>query len=593
MNTVQNSASPAKGGGVRVSLACIPCRTQHVRCDAKKPYCDRCSAVGKQCHYANSRRGGLTQAALAARRNRAATTRQPSLGNQYAPEPTSQPPQPESHQHYQSPRSLDDGYMSQTETSGSLAAKDHFHRCHPFVVPQNCLQRLFEDKTKQANVTPLISVMRFIGSLYAYSNQSCQLREQVTIAIAEAPRDLQCPFMVQCHLLYSIALYWSGEQSLSRDEIDTAIRIALNLAMNRRQFAVENGNGDPILQESWRRTWWQIYIVDADFAAIKRAPTFPTMNVEVTTELPCEEAEYASGAIPCPKTLDDFNSREFAPDNHVYSSFAYLIGAIHGICSAISRVLTGSSYSSSPGVLEAVDTMIDGWMLMVPESKANIFSKSGEIDEHMFHAYMAIHAATVGLHRPFSELLSDPLESISSCAAAPSWPLKSSPGFENVHTARCLLSIEAQVRLLALPAQPFSHTPFTVCMLTTGTISLLSACKFLLQDQKLAVARDQVRMSIGCLKSFAGVWPLAGKSHREVQTIAREMLGLQCQAGNNVRLAEESLADNDGQPRSDPVIVSQESLSDRALSYPSLDTLQTYWDLSDLQTDISAWFTTY
>lgn len=36
--------------------------------------------------------------------------------------------------------------------------------------------------------------------------------------------------------------------------------------------------------------------------------------------------------------------------------------------------------------------MIDGWMLMVPESKANIFSKSGEIDEHMFHAYMAIHA---------------------------------------------------------------------------------------------------------------------------------------------------------------------------------------------------------
>lgn len=323
MNTVQNSTSPAKGGGVRVSLACIPCRTQHVRCDAKKPYCDRCSAVGKQCHYANSRRGGLTQAALAARRNRAATTRQPSLGNQYAPEPSSQPPQPESHQHYQSPRSLDDGYMSQTETSGSLAAKDvrscdtsatihtknvslardsfidlyykDFHRCHPFVLPQNCLQRLFEDKTKQANVTPLISVMRFIGSLYAYSNQSCQLREQVTIAIAEAPRDLQCPFMVQCHLLYSIALYWSGEQSLSRDEIDTAIRIALNLAMNRRQFAVENGNGDPILQESWRRTWWQIYLVDADFAAIKRASTFPTMNVEVTTELPCEETEYASG----------------------------------------------------------------------------------------------------------------------------------------------------------------------------------------------------------------------------------------------------------------------------------------------------------
>lgn len=155
------------------------------------------------------------------------------------------------------------------------------------------------------------------------------------------------------------------------------------------------------------------------------------------------------------------------------------------------------------------------------------------------------------------------------------------------------MSIEAQVRLLALPAQPFSHTPFTVCMLTTGTISLLSACKFLLEDQKLAVARDQVRMSIGCLKSFAGVWPLAAKSLQEVQTIAREMLCHPSQGQIDVRLAEESLADNDGQLRPNPVVGPHESLSDRALPYPSLETLQTYWDLSDLQTDISAWFTTY
>ncbi|KFY29865.1 hypothetical protein V494_08424 [Pseudogymnoascus sp. VKM F-4513 (FW-928)] len=435
--------------------------------------------------------------------------------------------------------------------------------------------------------------MRFVGSLYAYSNQSSQLRERVTIAMEEA-KDLQCPFMAQCHLLYSIALYWCGAELHSRDEMDTAIRIALDLAMNRCQFAAENGNGDPILEESWRRTWWQIYIVDANYAAMKRTSTFPTLKVEITTELPCEEHEYASGAIPYPKTLEDFNSREFAPDNYVYSSFAYLIGAIHGVSSAIARVLSDPSCSTSPRALDAVDTMIDGWMLLVPESKAKVFSKSGEIDEHMFHAYMALHAAIVGLHRPFSELLFDPMEAISSCSSdtISGWP-ESPPGIDNVHTTRCLKSIEAQLRLLALPAQPCCHTPFAVCMLTTGTIPLLSACKFLLVDQRLAVARDQIRMSIGCLKSFAGVWPRAGKNLQEVQTIAREMLGYPALRGCNARVTEESLADGDTQPHSDLAIDSSESAAGHANLCTSLDALQSYWDLSDLQTDFSAWFTTY
>ncbi|KAH8844319.1 hypothetical protein MCOR27_011573 [Pyricularia oryzae] len=63
------------------------------------------------------------------------------------------------------------------------------------------------------------------------------------------------------------------------------------------------------------------------YAAIRKKPTFATRNVHITADLPCEEREYESGTIPTPKTLDEFDSREFSPENHVYSSFAYLIGA--------------------------------------------------------------------------------------------------------------------------------------------------------------------------------------------------------------------------------------------------------------------------
>jgi hypothetical protein len=38
----------------RASLACVPCRQKHVKCDAKRPVCDRRAAEHKTCHFLNS-----------------------------------------------------------------------------------------------------------------------------------------------------------------------------------------------------------------------------------------------------------------------------------------------------------------------------------------------------------------------------------------------------------------------------------------------------------------------------------------------------------------------------------------------------------
>jgi hypothetical protein len=173
----------------------------------------------------------------------------------------------------------------------------HFHRTHPCVLPQTHLERLLEDSSRQTSLKPLISVMRFVGSLYARLEQGQPLVEDsisVCVPTEQCPRD---PFTVQYRLIYSITLYWCGEHVRSREEMDRAIELALELKMHRRSFATQHGHGDSVLEESWRRTWWQLYIVDSWYAAIKHVRTCPTYCVDVTTELPCEEKEYESGVF--------------------------------------------------------------------------------------------------------------------------------------------------------------------------------------------------------------------------------------------------------------------------------------------------------
>lgn len=326
MNCEQVSAATAavaKGPGNRVSVACLPCRRRHVRCDSRQPICVRCSSEGKTCQYLKSRRGGLDRARLAERRlarNGAVADSPSDTDPESRPvrrqageesirsggnllslplENSAWPTEEETVDHDRSYETSNPTTAIQFTSVGSdFLVKlyyEHFHRCHPCVLPQHDLQRLYERTTDRESLTLLIDVMRFIGSLYSCPDFTSRLRDKVVQGLRAAKRLTPDPFLVQSHLLYSIALYWSAEKAQARDEINTAIEMALDLGMNHRLFAAEHGRGDAVLQESLRRTWWQLYCTDAYYAAIKRSPTFPLCEVDVDTELPCEEHEYESG----------------------------------------------------------------------------------------------------------------------------------------------------------------------------------------------------------------------------------------------------------------------------------------------------------
>ena len=63
-------------------------------------------------------------------------------------------------------------------------------------------------------------------------------------------------------------------------------------------------------------------------------------------------------------------------------------------------------------------------------------------------------------------------------------------------------------------------------MVSEGTLALLSACNYLFKGKDLATARDQIRMTIGCLKALGEIWPRTARNVREIQTIAHHVLGI-------------------------------------------------------------------
>lgn len=385
------TATAAAARPTRSSLACLPCRSRHIKCDGKRPQCSRCLEAGKECHYAKSRRGGLDRAALTERRKQlagneaggggcgvvdgtdglisyAATTDNaigngtrpaslltPSSGNPSAgmspgimgfPGDTAtaavssclgqgtttsmlhtgllvdsmpygrgllRPSSPPSLQHSISVSSITAAPTQIVDVESDPLLHlyyDNFHNFHPCALPRRHLIAAYRDPTQRPRLAALVAVQRHIGHLYGAKEWSEQLRAHVDDCLLSRPHhpaDTAAtgtsfpdpdPFVVQARLLYSVALFWYRRLPQSRQQMDAAVACALELGMHRREFAAEHGCGDPVLEESWRRTWWQVCFIDGAYAGTTGARTFATMDVDSTADLPCEEAEYESGVSP-------------------------------------------------------------------------------------------------------------------------------------------------------------------------------------------------------------------------------------------------------------------------------------------------------
>lgn len=170
-----------------------------------------------------------------------------------------------------------------------------FHAAHPCVLPYRFLKRRLT--TEPETLQLLVLVMQWIGANFTVADRSISLatRIQEFLASFHARQTRFTGFDVQAVLLFSIAAYWCDEIDHGLRFLDEAIRMALNLGMNQKSFSAQRGQSDPVLEESWRRTWWMIYIADAHMAGSTHTYPLRTTNIPVTVDMPCEEHDYESG----------------------------------------------------------------------------------------------------------------------------------------------------------------------------------------------------------------------------------------------------------------------------------------------------------
>ncbi|EMD68910.1 hypothetical protein COCSADRAFT_109990 [Bipolaris sorokiniana ND90Pr] len=393
---------------------------------------------------------------------------------------------------------------------------ENFWPSFPIVLPYSYLQT----RRLKANhgMPVLLLVLQWIGSFYAPWVPSEPYREAALKAVA-SPTLERTPFNIQSLMLFAIAEFYCNLKGPARERLEIAVTLALELSMNERDFAHAYGEGDTVLEESWRRTYYMLYIVDQHFAIITNTPFHLLLAVPNNVDLPCDDEYYKSGQIPPVSTWAEYQLREFAEIEVVYSSITYLYDSAMVVAFIMNTFIHTAVINEA--LVESCDTKLAIWTSLLPSCKKDPLRANGEVDEIMFMAHMGTAITMSTIHRPYSSLGFCPGEMSTRGFIMPSpFTLVPKAG-RNAHTARVLKATEIATRLLAIPCALEKHNLFTACMAAQMAAVQVAACIYLLDGHALSIARDRVSLSIGFLKTMGSTWPLGKIMAMEARAIAR------------------------------------------------------------------------
>ncbi|KAG8622788.1 hypothetical protein KVT40_009299 [Elsinoe batatas] len=495
------------------AVACLACRNRHSRCDAGRPRCARCTKDNRECVYVASRRGYRGP-------NRPSRIPGPP-SEQHIPSNISSidssSPSPQSvHRHaFTPPTSIDsDGrsYLSRSLSSTPPKSEEqrhidlfyrYFYRSHPFLLPQHLL-----------HLRPMQSCLHDVVVLVGAS--LCVEHHGYDFGPIKVKLDLcdeQQVEIVQARLILSILLHAHGKSKCALDHLTKAIELALQLNMHHEWLAASQGN--PILAESCRRTWWELFSADAFLAGFHHQPTFQTNMVSADTLLPCEDSAYISG-IPKASNLSYQHLRRRAfLDEDKFSSYALRIEAV-GI---LGRVLAANDPDVTTDLdsFRGLDGLLSTWTTSLPDSKMDIIGIDGSCDELIFQAQMIALMAAIYLHLPRSGIFSFRSSSDVACAKANE---QATPFLSlNSHANKAMTAAKQLSTLASLDVAERRRTPFFICSLVLISIVHLSAVAAQ-PDDAPEWQTDRISQALGLLKAESRTWPLAANAHAQLRKVA-------------------------------------------------------------------------
>lgn len=166
----------------------------------------------------------------------------------------------------------------------------YFHPTHPFLPPQHCLGLLEDWHTSNLKLA-----IRFVGSLYVRSAKQHEYQKAFRHLIAQNALPMDGT-RVQALLLFAIGLHMSDLEQESAEVMRDVAQLACELGMNRNEYAIHYGNGNPVLEECWRRTWWEVFVCDGFFAGVNpQHYALVLQGIKQDVFLPCEEVQFLAG----------------------------------------------------------------------------------------------------------------------------------------------------------------------------------------------------------------------------------------------------------------------------------------------------------
>ncbi|KAI1333502.1 hypothetical protein F5Y15DRAFT_410322 [Xylariaceae sp. FL0016] len=539
LTTSSTSTSPAesRAPATTVPAACLACRSKHLKCDGK-PNCSRCIASNQECVYIASRRGykGPRRGTAAnPNKRRHASASPPSAGGESCPmmlgarvstvaTPNmvslpgvmihdtlgpvySATPGMGGLQLYQNPflNGLTGAMVENNMRPQSMPERCvdsfyyHFYPGHPSVLPKEPLLKM----ARERNLAHLLAAMRWAGSLYIDAGPSRATFFDEAMRSIYSPDTPKDGFLIQAMVIVLIGLDGSCQQEKARDVLTDVERIAVEIGLYTRQFATMHGLGNPRLEESWRRTWWDLFVVDGMVAGVHRATNFLLFDI-------------VADQIPRPAYLEDFDDQIFSGEDRAFSSFAYRVASIRNLGRMMRLPQNGFPPEEN---VDRIESLLSNWRMHLPEAKRHCLNKDCQLDEMMFQAHMINHACSIILHQPLSQLDSSPARDVTACA--PHRSVQSGDAF-NLHTRHIITAACEISKMVTYNVPITSHTHFFTCVLTLSSIVHLSkwALYFIQDEDDL---RQQIRLNIGALNKLSGVWKAAANASNQVKGVAQEI----------------------------------------------------------------------
>ncbi|RAR04184.1 ubiquitin-conjugating enzyme e2 j1 [Stemphylium lycopersici] len=387
----------------------------------------------------------------------------------------------------------------------------NFHSSHPILLPRHMYWEHGYPRCLKA-------VVHYVGGCFSPAVSRDDLRKCAARELAVA--DQATPGLIQARLLYAIALFAQNAALDGQNMLDTAIQDALALGMHQRNFAARHADRSTILEESMRRTWWELYVTDGCIAALQRKSTFKTNTVDADVLLPCEDFIYEGGMCFVPPTLAEYHDNVFAEQEKVFSSYCYRIEAAR----LLGRVLTiTGTHGVHRDLVQAVDNSLAAFLHHLPRSKteAEISNTFGELDELMFQAHTIIQWATILLHYPRGDLLT-PDSLAQTVPGANCTKLLCPCNRQHVHSVKAVEASRTIAMLAALQAPAQKHSPLFVYPIALATVVQISIGAIHARNLSPCLEQhsDRVKLLLGVCKTLGRYWPSAESMLRTLKKVA-------------------------------------------------------------------------